>query len=170
MDLTKRAFLLEIKWPNLKSYRYKITSLPATAYNCVAWAIHEDFRRWSPEEDAAWPPHLEREEFLETWEAFFAYQGFEPCSGPEVDPGHEKIAIYFMEDEDHPGRQRGMHVARQIYDDWWASKLGGEEDIEHQLAALDGRMYGREHRFMRRPLLSPSGVEGAATDLAPGSS
>lgn len=51
------------------------------------------------------------------------------------------------------------HVARQLPDGRWTSKLGPDEDIEHNdLHALEGDVgvyplcYGVVIRFMRRPI------------------
>ncbi len=47
-----------------------------------------------------------------------------------------------------------QHVARQLSSGLWASKLGRLEDIEHELAGLDGKLYGTAQTFMARPCTS----------------
>ena len=62
----------------------------------------------------------------------FESLGFEPCPDGDLEEGFEKIAIYSKSGE-------YQHVARQLSDGNWTSKLGIREDIEHQtLFALEG--------------------------------
>jgi hypothetical protein len=78
----------------------------------------------------------------------FAVRGYEQCDDGELDIGWEKIAIY-VDNDDTP-----QHVARQLNNGGWTSKLGDYEDIAHEsLAALEGDgkdQYGRAKHFMRR--------------------
>ncbi len=46
-----------------------------------------------------------------------------------------RIALYA-----HRGKP--THAARQLPDGWWASKLGKDIDIEHELHAVEGPVYG----------------------------
>ncbi len=58
---------------------------------------------------------------------------------------YEKLAIY----ADADGLPK--HVARQLVDGRWTSKLGGWEDIEHEaLEDLDSPDYGTSKMFMRK--------------------
>jgi hypothetical protein len=66
-----------------------------------------------------------------------------------LEAGYEKIAIYYR-----PGTVDFLHVARQLSDGRWTSKLGRGEDITHNtVEGLEGvGAYGRVARFMRRSL------------------
>ena len=46
----------------------------------------------------------------------FADEGFEVCEEDSIEPGHEKIALYAFVG-------RFTHVARQLEDGQWTSKL-----------------------------------------------
>ena len=66
------------------------------------------------------------------------------CDTPELEEGCEKIAIYAIVD-------KPTHVARQLPNGRWTSKLGGLKDIEHAtLDDLAGPIYGYPALFMRR--------------------
>jgi hypothetical protein len=58
--------------------------------------------------------------------------------------GVEKIAIYVRSDIP-------SHVARQLPNGKWTSKLGLREDIEHDLEALEGPEYGSVVLILSRP-------------------
>ena len=81
----------------------------------------------------------------------FEQQGFEGCETDALELGTEKIAL-FADD--------GIftHVARQLPNGRWTSKLGNDVDIEHDLEDLIRRRspspsyrYGEIVGFMRRP-------------------
>jgi hypothetical protein len=58
--------------------------------------------------------------------------------------GFEKIAIYTDGDE-------YMHAARQLEDGKWTSKMGPDEDVEHnEPEDLAGPCYGNVSIFMKR--------------------
>jgi hypothetical protein len=86
----------------------------------------------------------------ETLEAFIAELGtlaFHLCSSPELEAGMEKITLYSA------GAAPG-HVARQLSNGWWTSKLGPSLDIEHaDLEVLAGGVYGAPVAYVRRSLV-----------------
>ena len=73
--------------------------------------------------------------------------GYQECATDELEVGFEKVAIFAWDDG------QPTHVARQLENGRWTSKLGNWEDIEHQkLHALGGTasMYGVVKLIMRR--------------------
>lgn len=71
--------------------------------------------------------------------------GYEVCADGGLEPAFEKIVIYANENNSP------THVARQLPSGVWTSKLGAAEDIEHEsVGALEGNLYGKIARFMRR--------------------
>ena len=77
---------------------------------------------------------------------FFEAIGFEEVSNVEtsVTPGYWKIAIYAR--DDFP-----LHVARQLSNGRWTSKLGLKVDINHEnLSCLEGGDLGYVAKIMRR--------------------
>jgi hypothetical protein len=70
--------------------------------------------------------------------------GFERCDDADWEPGVEKLAIFA--DASGP-----THVARQLPNGMWTSKMGKMEDIEHTLEGLSGGKYGYVQVILRRP-------------------
>ena len=137
---------LEQEWPNLSDTQYRITSSHTPSYNCLAWAIEEDDRWWSPlpEDDYYWPEGVPREVSVEAFTKAYATLGFVVCETGALEPNVEKIAIYATSDG------KPQHVARQLSSGLWASKLGRLEDIEHELLGISGTLYGTPQTFMAR--------------------
>lgn len=89
---------------------------------------------------------------LETILKLFSKYGFVPCEYNEdgtLEAGVKKIAIYADAHE-------VTHVARQLPNGNWTSKLGSGEDIEHEdLSALEGDLghcYGKVVKFVRKEI------------------
>lgn len=57
---------LEVKWPNLSSTDYRVTSGKSQEYNCFAWAAGEEDRWWQPVpgEQFYWPEGVLQAETL----------------------------------------------------------------------------------------------------------
>lgn len=62
----------------------------------------------------------------------------------EYQPGYQKIVL-FSTDKIHC-----THVARQLENGNWTSKLGVSHDVEHTLTAMEGGIYGDGVVFMKR--------------------
>ena len=137
---------LEAEWPNLANTKYEITSKHTSEYNCLAWAANENDRWWSPlpEDDYYWPEGAPREETVQAFIIAFQICGYELYSNGELEHGFEKIAIYVTADG------KPQHIAKQLDDGMWSSKLGCLEDIKHELDGLEGKFYGTVQQFMRR--------------------
>jgi hypothetical protein len=135
---------IEFAFPRLKETAYHITSPRTTAYNCVAWAAHDDGSWWGTQEFDYWPANVPREYTVEAYTAAFATLGYALCEDGSREDGFEKIAIFVDE------RGEPQHVARQQSSGVWTSKLGKWEDIDHELLGLEGDRYGRAHLFMKR--------------------
>jgi len=126
--------------------KFEITSPRTRTYNCIAWAAGENWRTWWPDKAnvAYWPKGVEREATLAAFIAAYATLGYQECENGVPEPGVEKIAI-FLKPAGTPA-----HAARQSENGIWSSKLGNEQDIEHELHALEGPHYGKVKQFMRR--------------------
>lgn len=93
-----------------------------------------------------WPPNVPREETLAAFIEAFQVLGYQECDDASLEEGHQKIAIY-ADDSGKP-----THVARQLPNGMWTSKLGRQEDIEHDTVNdVNGPAYGTPVSFMRRP-------------------
>ena len=142
---------LELRYPNLRSSVYLLTSPKTPNYNCVAWAAGETNRPWCPiPYDTApyyWPLGEQDDESLEVFIECFKSLGYEICDDENFEEGFEKVAIYIDEEGLH------SHMARQLVDkQQWTSKCGDLEDISHpHLAALEGNPgYGKVSCILKR--------------------
>jgi hypothetical protein len=138
---------LERLFPALTEGGFDITSPPDRRYNCIAWAAGDVTRWWWPAESpfAYWPAGMDREESLTSFIRAFATLGYEPASSGDPEPSFEKVAIFASSD--------GVptHMARQLGDGSWTSKLGGLEDIAHRhVTGLAGAEYGNVVAFLKR--------------------
>lgn len=145
---------LERLFPNLASTGYQVTSCRADEPNCIGWALN-DGHCWDPLGLAQgthfyhWLDDLPANFLVETITELFYRHGFTNCPDGALEPGVEKVAIYF---DRH--KQEVSHAARQLPNGHWTSKLGRGRDIEHNtLDALEGEQgdsYGVVVKFMRR--------------------
>jgi len=139
---------LEDLWPNLSSEGYEVKSIATERYNCIAFAADDPSVNWWPaanEADGYWPIS-QREVSLACFKEAFASLRYEEC-GDGLEKDFEKIAIYVFD---------GLptHAAKQLPDGRWKSKLGFEEDIEHNSvkAIEDEVCYGKAVLYMKRPI------------------
>jgi len=145
---------IEALFPGLGTSTYRVTSAASRDYNCIAWAA-EDTRHWwwpdlDPDNDAIfWPRGVALEETLDAFAAVFATRGYVACSGEELEPGFERVALFAK-------AGAPTHAARQLASGRWTSKLGLREDIEHDLHAVSGDLYGTVVLLLKRPLSAAS--------------
>ena len=123
--------------------KYAIKSPCDGRYNCIAYAA-DDTGAWvSHEVGYRWP--AQRSGDIAALVAVFQGLGYEVCTSAELEAGLEKVALYELHGE-------WTHAARQLASGMWASKLGPDEDIEHDdPKCLCGIFYGAVHCVMRRP-------------------
>jgi hypothetical protein len=142
---------IENAFPNLRGSPWRISSEIDESYNCIAFAVYDKQQFWDPNivgiPGYYWPPGVSRDDNLASWMAVYEIHGFRVCESSDSEAGFEKIAIYTDEN------RVPNHVARQLRDGAWTSKLGPDEDIEHpSLEGLTSDIYGAAKVFMRRPI------------------
>jgi len=122
-----------------------LTSPETPEYNCFAWAVGVTDEFWEP--GRTWPIDTPTAHEVQVVIDAYRTRGFELCQDGSLEQGVEKLAIYADEDGEP------THAARQLTNGRWTSKLGTWEDIEHDLADLEGPhpAYGTVTNFMRRP-------------------
>lgn len=121
---------------------HEITSETDDNYNCIAWAANNSSEWWSNLPGYKWPGR--RTSLIEGLVTVFTSLGYEICKSSDFEDGFEKVAIYV---------RNGMwrHAARQLPSGKWTSKLGPDEDIEHDTPeCLCGKSYGKIHCIMRK--------------------
>jgi hypothetical protein len=145
---------IEIDFPAAAADGYILTSAETPDYNCVAWANGlDDVNMWPTFDEIPgnyWPAGAPKEQTLEAFVAAFKLEGWDDAGQDgAVEPDYEKVAIYLKNSE-------VTHMARQLPDGTWTSKLGPNKDISHStLAALASSaagpsLYGDVVRFLRR--------------------
>ena len=134
-------------FPNMIDGRNFHAKCDATAeYNCVAWALHSQRHYIWPDklEQFSWPIGMRRDDSPKGLLRLFEYVGFAVCAGGAREIGFEKIAIYAK-------GGWSQHVARQLPNGKWTSKLGPAIDVEHSdPSVLTGPNYGEVVLHMRR--------------------
>ena len=138
---------LQQLFPGLRTTSFDVTSPRDVRYNCIAWAAGDTRRWWWPGETpfSYWPNGLAREESVTSFVEAFATLGYELATSGEQDPAYEKLVIFASSD--------GIptHMARQLPDGSWTSKLGALEDIAHaELEGVAGSDYGQAVAFLQR--------------------
>lgn len=116
------AQLLHI-YPNLTEKNYRKTSDATINYNCVSW-VFGNKNEWK---DFYLLPNYEYNEDLSCndYIKHFSRNGFKLCNDGDYEKGKQKIALY----ENRAGEF--THVAMQLSETEWTSKLGEFEDIAH---------------------------------------
>jgi hypothetical protein len=139
---------LEARLPNLVLAGYTVTSPRDLLYNCLAWAIQGDCKRWwepKTESGCFWPKGVPMTYAFENYVKVFELFGYTSCSDESLVVGVEKVAIYRASDGSF------THVARQLPSGVWISKLGQCEDIEHKTPdALTSTDYGVPSVYLQR--------------------
>ena len=137
---------IEEQFSRLEHEGYAVTSESDYEYNCVAYAAGETDRWWSHLEESGyyWPDHASRTPLIQSLVEVFTGLGYEPCTDADDESGFQKVALYSKQGN-------WTHVAVQLPDGNWSSKLGLEEDIHHRTPeSLTGESYGEVHCIMRR--------------------
>jgi hypothetical protein len=142
--------------PFLTMGNHTPTSAATPNYNCVSHSVHEELVSLWPDDDNRWPESFPREETIEAFTRFFMALGFEEILSNEdhLESGYWKIAIYGM-------NEFPLHVARQLSNGRWTSKLGVLVDISHSnLHCLEGGDYGHVIKILKfkmgyAPVLPP---------------
>jgi len=138
------------KFPNLKKHNHLITSPQTDEYNCIGWAAGENDRFWWPGNHPIyyWPLPIPVTPTPQTFIEAFLTLNYVPCADGSFEEAYEKVVLYV------DSKKKPTHMARQLRDGTWTSKLGQSFDIMHLTpAAISGSGYGTVHTFMRRPFV-----------------
>jgi hypothetical protein len=142
MDIFRIRY--RVPFPNLNESNHRTTSPPTPLYNCFGWAIAGEEALLGPERGYIWPSAAPRNHKLSSFEIVVAEYGYDRCETSSLEPGWEKIALFGIPEHID-------HAARQLSSGRWTSKLGREEDIEHDTPeAVAGGAYGTILAFFKR--------------------
>lgn len=125
-------------FPHLADDHYKFTSPIDPSYNCIGWAAEDTKRFWwpGPDPQTYWPPSLTRQETIEAFVEAFNLLGYTVCTDGSHNSKYQKLVLYAK-------GNKPTHMARQLSDGTWTSKLGSEEDIIHATPkGVEGPAYG----------------------------
>jgi hypothetical protein len=172
--IEKRNIIADLKseFENLKEKDFDLTSKRTGIYNCIAHAAHDPKHKWWPVpkeyagNDVVWPDGAPRRRTIRAFTLAFQTLGYKPCENGDFEAGFEKVAIY-VSDKATPENplDAPTHMARQLPCGRWTSKLGGKEDIAHNgLKNVEGRIYGRIARYLKRPVLQILSLEKKEAD------
>jgi hypothetical protein len=132
---------------------YTIESISTTEYNCLAWAMSDCSRFWSgsPMGGYFWPDDLPiGVPVIGVIVEMFRRAGYAECGDSTHVVGAEKVAIYA------DSYREVLHVARQVPNGRWASKMGALADIEHATVELiECNWIGQVAVILCRPLNVP---------------
>lgn len=137
---------IEAVLPGLVGTGYSEESIATDTYNCIAFAFGDVQNWWWPRRGYGiyWPPGFPLSDAVDVLISIFEIHGYSRCDNVEHERGCEKVAIYSIQG-------RFKHVARQLQSGRWASKLGEEQDIEHERAEhVQGADYGTAEDILSR--------------------
>jgi hypothetical protein len=149
------------EFPNLTDRNNRVRSPKRDAQNCIAFAAGDDIHFWWPIPGTSfpgkykppyhWPDKCPEEETLAAFESAFATVGFERCDDGRREKGYVKIAIFGHGAFGDPNA-KVRHAARQspFRNGQWRSKMGMNYDIDHDISAIEGPLYGAIVGFMRK--------------------
>lgn len=138
--------MLTTLFPNLLLDGYEVTSEASTNYNCIAWAGDDNSKRWDPDpiyKSAYWPAGVPREQTINAFVEVFTRLGYKETNVETLEAGYEKVAIYAR-------LNIPQHVARQLDNGKWTSKIGDLEDITHTMNGLQSADYGSMIKILKR--------------------
>lgn len=135
---------LQTLFPKLSDDNHEVTSPQTIKYNCIACAVGITDRWWQPR--VCWPIESTRDDHgIGNLVLAMKSLGYEECGDDTLEVDFEKLALY-------GSGLMYSHVARQLPDGRWSSKLGQLQDIVHTTVdAISGGDYGEVVQFLKRP-------------------
>lgn len=139
---------LSFPWsPRSYSYPALKTSDKNKNYNCVSWVVGINDRWLWPIDDGNpywyWPADIKEGDYVESFIDLLSNMGFVICFSGIYEESYDKVVVY--------GDSLGpTHLAKQLDEKYWSSKLGDDEDVKHELKTFDNGGYGEIKCFMKR--------------------
>jgi hypothetical protein len=150
LDLNPAHINIEKVFPRLKSDGFVIMSPWNINYNCIAYAAEDSSNVWWPIRGTFWPEQAPNELTESAFVRAFKTIGYERCRSLRLARGYKKVVLYI----DSSGSP--THMARQLPNGKWTSKLGESEDIQHNsVEGLGGTIYGEPKLVLRKRTSDP---------------
>lgn len=146
MGQDEQNYLSHRLFPNSFVEPFEITSPETATYNCVAWALHDSERWWEADENYFWKEGIVFDNKISTFIQLFEQFGFAICSDAALEKSSEKIALFSNDGGDC------SHIARQLENGLWTSKLGVSYDVAHTLNGIEGGLYGEVMLIMKKAI------------------
>ena len=137
---------IEAAIPALAGTNWSDESPVTDAYNCIAFAFGDTQNWWWPKKGFGyyWPPGFPLDDSVDNLIRIFEVHGYSCCDSPGPESGYERVVIFCQ-------NRKFKHASRQVRSGRWASKLGLEQDIEHERAEhVACSAYGTVEQFLRR--------------------
>lgn len=143
---------------NLKNGEFEITSPFDSKYNCIAHAADDNNKWWwavdvnTSGNDVFWFNNIPAQATLENFILAFQKLGYSLCENSDLENEFEKVAIYTStQDKFHSPKGTPTHMARQLPNEKWTSKLGEDVDISYNtLQGVEGKIYGKVEQILKR--------------------
>lgn len=131
-------------FPNLKKFNIIETEYNPV-YNCIAYAMSDKTRYWWPI-GGYWLKEANFGITLRSFYILFELHNYISCQNNYTyEEGYEKVALFFK-------NNIPTHACRQKDNNWWISKLGPHQLIEHNLFELQGQEYGIVCEIFKRKI------------------
>jgi len=141
---------VEADFPSLVGLQFELSDEDFN-FNCLAYALGDCQNWWEPPKGKGqyWPDGFPADLTVETVESIFRMHGFTiETEDPYDPPQTDAIAIYAEGTE-------WTHFAK-FQNGVWSSKLGEGHDVTGvPIQRLEGELYGRVVKTLRRPLRDP---------------
>lgn len=140
-------------FPNFQPIACDQWSHPSNDYNCIAWAAEDPQQWWwpiggTPFKPHYWPVGIPRTETIPAFVQAFETLGYSVCDNQDYEADYTKVALYALTSQ----TRKPKHMARQVSNGVWTSKLGPGPDVFHTtLECLEGPLYGAVALFLHRP-------------------
>ena len=138
-------------FPRINKKNHSVVNDQSRFYNCISFAAGDTKKKWWPAfpPDAYWPAGAPFGDSVNSFVKAFETLGYKVCPDGSYIEGLEKIALYTL-------YGAVKHAARQVGKNLWASKLGDDEDIHHEIQAVSGGLYGDASVYMERKAQQPA--------------
>src|SRR5438552_6648685 len=86
------------EFPRLTAFNHWVKSPQSLLYNCFAWALGDDTRRWIPDPFGQyyWPPKARRNLSIDAFTEMLARFGFNPAASRALEKRVDKLALYAL--------------------------------------------------------------------------